>query len=194
MTTQIQTNGLDLNQIQELVGVLQADPSKAQTVWRSRVQWKQGFQNEFQSRSHAPIAVDEPQALSGTDTGPNPAELLLGAMGTCLSIGYALNATARGITIEEMELELDGDIDLLVFTGLKEEGPGLLRCAHHRPDQERCHPRTASGTARPRPAHLADLQHRRPAGAGRGTRRAAGVADSANPGFRRPVCIARRAG
>ena len=125
MTTQLQTNGLDLNQIQELVGVLQADPTKAQTIWRSRVQWQQGFQNQFQSRAHAPITVDEPQALSGTDTGPNPAELLLGAMGTCLSIGYALNATARGITIDAMELDVEGDIDLSVFTGLQEEGnPG----------------------------------------------------------------------
>jgi len=124
VTTQLHTNGLDLNQIQELVGVLQADPTKAQTVWRSRIHWKQGFQNEFQSR-HAPITVDEPQALSGSDTGPNPAELLLGAMGTCLSIGYALNATARGITLEAMDLELEGDIDLMVFAGLREEGnPG----------------------------------------------------------------------
>jgi uncharacterized OsmC-like protein len=124
LTTQMQTNGLDLNQIQQIVGALQADPEKAQTVWRSRVHWKQGFQNQFESR-HAPIDVDEPQGLSGTDTGPNPAELLLGAMGTCLSIGYALNATARGITLEAMDLDLEGDIDLLVFAGLKEEGnPG----------------------------------------------------------------------
>jgi uncharacterized OsmC-like protein len=125
MTAQTQLNGLDLGQLQEVVTALQADPSKTQTVWRTRVQWHDGFHNQFQARAHPPVTVDEPRTLLGTDSGPNPAELLLGAMGTCLSIGYALNATARGIRIEAMDLELEGDIDLAVFTGLAEEGnPG----------------------------------------------------------------------
>ena len=52
-------------------------------------------------------------------------EVLLGALGTCLSIGYALNATARGIELRSLALELEGDIDLTVFGGLAQEGnPG----------------------------------------------------------------------
>jgi uncharacterized OsmC-like protein len=125
MTAQTQLNGLDLGQLQEVVATLQADPAKTQTRWRTSVQWQNGFHNQFQARQHAPVTVDEPRGLLGTDTGPNPAELLLGAMGTCLSIGYALNATARGITIEAMTVDLEGDIDLAVFTGLAQEGnPG----------------------------------------------------------------------
>jgi len=125
MTTSTQINGLDLAQLQAVVAALQADPAKTQTVWRSTVHWDGGFQNQFQSRGHAPVRVDEPRGLVGTDTAPNPAEMLLGAMGTCLSIGYALNAAARGITIEAMDLQVEGDIDLGVFTGLKAEGnPG----------------------------------------------------------------------
>ena len=125
MTAQTQFNGLDIGQLQEVVAALKADPAKTHTVWRTSIQWENGFQNQFQAREHAPVRVDEPRALLGTDTGPNPAELLLGAMGTCLSIGYALNATARGITIKAMDLEVEGDIDLAVFTGLKAEGnPG----------------------------------------------------------------------
>jgi organic hydroperoxide reductase OsmC/OhrA len=125
MTTQMRINGLDVAQLQEVVAALKADPAKTQTVWRTSVHWNGGFQNQFQAREHAPVRVDEPQALLGTNTGHNPAELLLGAMGTCLSIGYALNAAARGITIEAMDLEVEGDIDLAVFTGLKAEGnPG----------------------------------------------------------------------
>ncbi len=125
MTAQVHLNGLDLGQIQQVVAAVQADPAKAQTHWRVQVHWDGGFQNRFQARHHAPIRVDEPSGLAGTDSGPNPAELLLGAMGTCLSIGYALNAAARGIRIEAMELEVEGDIDLSVFTGLKaEDNPG----------------------------------------------------------------------
>lgn len=125
MTLQTLHNGLDRAQLQQVVAALQSDRTKTQTAWRTRVQWQTGFQNQFQARTHAPVQVDEPAGLLGTDSGPNPAELLLGALGSCLSIGYALNATARGITIEAMNLELEGDIDLAVFTGLAQTGdPG----------------------------------------------------------------------
>ncbi len=125
MTAVTQVNGLDLAQLQEVVAALKAEPARTQTVWRTHVHWDGGFRNQFQAREHAPVRVDEPRGLVGSDTGPNPAEVLLGAMGTCLSIGYALNAAARGITIEAMDLDVEGDIDLAVFTGLKEEGnPG----------------------------------------------------------------------
>ncbi len=57
----------------------------------------------------------------GSDTAPDPAELLLGAVGTCLSIGYVLNAAE----LQRVALDLEGDIDLSVFAGLAEEGtPG----------------------------------------------------------------------
>jgi uncharacterized OsmC-like protein len=125
MTVQAQLNGLDLAQLQQVVETLRANPEKTRTHWRAAVHWDGGFRNEFRARDHAPVRVDEPRGLLGTDTAPNPAELLLGAMGTCLSIGYALNAAARGITLQAMDLELEGDIDLAVFTGIKDEGnPG----------------------------------------------------------------------
>ena len=125
MAVELQVNGVDMGAVQNLVGALKSDPEKLKSVWRSRVQWKQGFRNEFSSREHASIAVDEPTVLGGTDTAPNPAELLLGAVGTCLSIGYTLNAAARGINLEALDLEVEGDIDLGVFTGVAEEGnPG----------------------------------------------------------------------
>lgn len=71
------------------------------------------------------MRVDEPVALGGSDTAPNPAELLLDAVGTCLSIGYVLNAAARGIELKALELDVEGDIDIGVFAGVVEEGnPG----------------------------------------------------------------------
>ena len=125
MASPTQLNAVDLGAVEGLVNALQADPEQRKTVWRSHVQWQGGFQNAFRSREHAAIAVDEPAALGGGDTAPNPAEVLLGAVGTCLSIGYALNAAVRGIELQHLDLEVEGDIDLSVFTGLAEDGnPG----------------------------------------------------------------------
>jgi uncharacterized OsmC-like protein len=125
MAIQTQVNGLDMETLQSVLAGWQADPTKRQTVWHTRVEWQNGFSNTFQSRSHAPIGVDEPTSLGGTDLAPNPAEVLLGALGTCLSIGYALNAAARSIELRSLALDLEGDIDLTVFGGLAQEGnPG----------------------------------------------------------------------
>jgi uncharacterized OsmC-like protein len=125
VATELRGNGLDLGALQGLVGALKEDPEKRKTVWRSRVAWEGGFRNTFRSREHTAFSADEPAVLGGTDTAPNPAELLLGAVGTCLSIGYTLNAAARGIELEQLDLELEGDIDLGVFAGIVEEGnPG----------------------------------------------------------------------
>jgi len=125
MAVQTQLNGLDLEALGAIVGEWQANADKRKTVWRSRVEWDGGFRNRVYAREHAAIRVDEPAGLAGSDTAPNPAELLLGAVGTCLSIGYALNAAARGIELRNVALELEGDIDLTVFAGMAEEGmPG----------------------------------------------------------------------
>lgn len=68
---------------------------------------------------------DEPQQLGGTDTGPNPVEQILGALGNCLAVGYAANATAAGITINDMKIEVEGNLDLHTFLGLKDGNAGF---------------------------------------------------------------------
>ena len=55
------------------------------------------------------------------NAGPNAVELLLAALGFCNSVGYVANAAARGIEIEEMSYELEGDIDLRSFLGISQE-------------------------------------------------------------------------
>ena len=61
-------------------------------------------------------------ALGGTDTAPNPVEQLLSALGNCLVVGFAANATLAGITVDQLEVELEGDLDLHTFLGLDPEG------------------------------------------------------------------------
>jgi uncharacterized OsmC-like protein len=118
MTVQTQLNGLSLDALRDVLATWQAQPAERQSQWHSRVEWQDGFRTTFQSRTHGPMTVDEPTSLGGTDTAANPAEVLLGAIGTCLTIGYVLNAAARGIELRHLAIELDGDIDLTSFAGL----------------------------------------------------------------------------
>lgn len=120
-------NGVRVGKLSALIEELKEEPSKAEPLnkWSSRVKWLGGFRNEVYAEGNV-VRSDEPERLAGTGTGLNPAQLLLAAVGTCLSIGLAANATAKGIKIKDLEIQAEGQIDnILTFFGLSREGhPG----------------------------------------------------------------------
>ena len=118
-------NEVDLPTVGALVQSIQEDPDKAQTIWKSEVTWEGAFRTVARSRDLEPIAFDEPFALGGTNTAPNPVEQLLGALGSCLVIGYAVDASAAGIELKELRIELEGDLDLHTFLGLGDGNAGF---------------------------------------------------------------------
>ena len=127
MTTETTTllNEVDLDAVGALVNAISADPAQARTSWTSRVRWTGGFAAEAQVRTFAPIASDEPKGLGGADAAPNPVEQLLSALGNCLAVGYAANATLAGIALRELRIAVRGDIDLRVFLGLAQGYAGF---------------------------------------------------------------------
>jgi len=118
------TNDVDLSIIGELAEKIQTEPATAQTTWQARTEWKGGFKSASHVRDHAPILTDEPEALAGANTAPNPVELVLAALGSCLTVGYAAAATGQGIELRSLEVDVKGDLDLHVFLGLREGHAG----------------------------------------------------------------------
>ena len=120
-------NGLDLGVMQALVQTIQADANAAEPFneWTSRVRWMGGFKAQALVRNHA-FLIDEPADLVGKNEAPNAAEYLLGAYGACLTTGFILNATKRGVKVRNFEVTVDGRIDnILTFLGLSDRGhPG----------------------------------------------------------------------
>ena len=111
-------NDVNLPAVGELIGAIKEEPSKADTLWQATVVWNGGFRSEARIRDFAPVPSDEPFALGGDNTAPNPVEQLLGALGNCLVVGYASNATAAGIELKSVTVDLEGDLDLHTFLGL----------------------------------------------------------------------------
>lgn len=118
-------NEVDLPTVGALVQSIQDDPNNAQTTWKSEVTWDGAFRTSARSRDFDPIAFDEPPGLGGTNTAPNPVEQLLGALGSCLVIGYAANASVAGIELKDLRIELEGDLDLKTFLGLGDGNAGF---------------------------------------------------------------------
>lgn len=128
------TNGVDLTQLTQTVGAIQADPRLAQFRFRAHNTWLdgghsrtsiQGFWGagaEDTSRTE-PFLVDgdEPPVLLGANHAPNAVEAVLHALASCLAVGMAYNAAAKGINLRSLELDLEGELDLHGFLGLSEE-------------------------------------------------------------------------
>jgi uncharacterized OsmC-like protein len=134
MATVTVRNGVDVKALLETIEAIRTQPDLARFTFRASTTWQEGTHStaEIGSFLHAgaedetraqPFTLDgdEPPALLGRNLGPNAVELLLAALGFCYSVGYVANAAARGIDIEEMSYELEGDIDLRNFLGISSE-------------------------------------------------------------------------
>jgi len=132
-TTRNIVNGLDLDALFAMIQGVKQDPAKGKTSWRVTTSWL------GQARSHTQIEgfgiggesvprrfsidIDEPFELGGTDRFANPQEHLLAALNACLTVGYVAQCAVRGITLERLEIETDGEIDLRGFLGLDPSVP-----------------------------------------------------------------------
>ena len=69
------------------------------------------------------LHADEPPILAGGDEAANPVEQLLNALASCVTTSIVAHAAVRGIEIEALESELEGDIDLRGFFGIDPDVP-----------------------------------------------------------------------
>ncbi len=116
MSTMI-TVGFDKDQLQSLINAIRENSEVGKTVWKAETKWQGGFRSQAEIRSYT-IPMDEPSDLGGSNTAPNMVEAVLGAYGCCLTTGYVANAAFRGIELEDVRIEVEGDLDLRGFLGL----------------------------------------------------------------------------
>jgi len=124
-------NGVAVHKLFETVEVVKEDPSMAEFRFRANNKWVDGALNRTEIKAFygagqedtlrtQPFILtnDEAPVLLGTDKGPNPVEYLLSALAGCMTTTMVYHAAARGIDIEEIESELEGELDLRGFLKL----------------------------------------------------------------------------
>jgi len=121
-------NGLDVDGLYSLIDSVKQDPAKGRTGWCVTTTW----QGQTRSRTQVEafelgaervprrfaIDIDEPSELGGANGFANPQEHLLAALNACMTVGYVAQCAVRGITLEHLEIETAGEIDLRGFLGL----------------------------------------------------------------------------
>ena len=64
------------------------------------------------------FVIDEPGSLGGTNEAPNPVEYLLGSLAGCLNIVLHLEAKEQNVVINNLKIDIEGDLDPAKFVGL----------------------------------------------------------------------------
>lgn len=134
MATTTMRHGVDVDRLVQTIDAIKGDAGVASFTFRATTTWESGgaavgeisgFRHMGQETPHARTHVlrgDEPDVLLGQDEGPNAVELVLAALGFCYSVGFAYNAAAMGIDLQELSYDVEGDLDLRNFVGV-EDGP-----------------------------------------------------------------------
>ncbi len=131
ITTENITNGVNVDQLVATIQAVQETPSLAKFEFRAKTDWVDGgycktrvkefygVGAEDETRKEAfTMEADHPTVLLGNDYAANPAEIVLHALGSCLTAAMTYHAAAHGIEIEAMESTLKGGADLQGFLGL----------------------------------------------------------------------------
>jgi len=124
-------NGVAVDKLVTTVDAIKEDPSIAEFRFRAKNRWLDGSLNrteikEFYGAGQEDTARvtsfvltnDEAPVLLGADKGPNPVEYLLNALAGCMTTTMVYHAAAKGIDIQEIESELEGELDLRGFLKL----------------------------------------------------------------------------
>ncbi len=91
-------------------------------VWRTRVGWNGGMLTKVFCRNHS-WSAGQPASFDLKDDAPSAVEYLLGALGSCLAMGFQIRASRRNVEIEQVEISLNGKIDnIFVFLGSETNG------------------------------------------------------------------------
>jgi uncharacterized OsmC-like protein len=121
-------NGLRPEKLQAILDSMRDDAETLKAVtgpWKSRVVWQGGFRAKAYMRKHV-VEMDEPEGLDASDVAASAHEQVLSAVGSCMTVGFVLNATKRGIKIYDLEIALEGHFDnILKWAGHSATGnPG----------------------------------------------------------------------
>lgn len=124
-------NGLDVEALEDLIEKIKNDDAKGFVRFKVASSWTGQTRSEtrvasyFMDGQEIPrgfsIVADEPRELLGENSAPNPQELLMAAFNACIMVGYVATASVMQVTLESVEIETEGALNLRGFLGIDQE-------------------------------------------------------------------------
>ena len=108
---------VDLSALEATRAAVAADPNIGVASFTTVTTWEDGARARTTARSFV-LQTDEPKPLGGTDAAVDPMELVLAAVGTCITVGWVTQAVQRGIEYRSLEVQVTGTYDLQGYLAL----------------------------------------------------------------------------
>jgi uncharacterized OsmC-like protein len=126
-------NGVNTQILNTVYNSLQNQPEMAKATFSVKSEWNGGFSvtsrsqgfriggQNIERNSEYKMQYDFPNQLSGEGKGLTVCEYCMGSLAACLAQTIVAHATSRGIQIDSINIDVEGDVDLLGFTGISND-------------------------------------------------------------------------
>ena len=123
-------NGVNTQILNTVYNSMQDQPEMAKATFSVKSEWNGGFSvtssskgfriggQNIERNAEYKMQYDFPNQFSGEERGPTVCEGCMGALAACLTQTIVLHATSRGILIDSIDINVEGDLDLRGFTGI----------------------------------------------------------------------------
>lgn len=122
-------NGVNSQALIDARTALTDAPEAAEFTWRSTTSWVHGTYSKSTVTSFAGLGeeqahrtaytfdADHPACFASEDRGATPVEIVLSALGSCLTAGVASVAQHRGIQLRSVTATVEGNMNILGILG-----------------------------------------------------------------------------
>lgn len=128
-------NNIDTDALRGAMSEISRNPSSGIAKFEVKTNWTGGTRSETKVTNWSlagenkprnfSICTDEPPELLGEGVAPNPQEVLMAGLNACMTVGYVTCCAMKGIELESLSIETEGELDLRGFLGLdKNVKPG----------------------------------------------------------------------
>lgn len=121
-------NNINIAGLSEFANEIKENNQEAKATYGVVLNWESGTKSTVSTKNmilgnHKLVrdfnfTVDEPTQLLGVNSAPNPAEYMLGGLAGCMAVTFMTGATAMNIKIDQLQLEIDGELDFKGFLGI----------------------------------------------------------------------------
>ena len=123
-------NGVNIEALRDARQALTDAPEAAQFQWRASTIWRNGTHSsstvtdfsglgaQHAHRQSFTYKADHPEVFASEDNGATPPEIVLAALGSCITAGVATVATQRGVQLRSVKATLEGSMDLQGVLGI----------------------------------------------------------------------------
>jgi uncharacterized OsmC-like protein len=126
-------NGVNTQVLNTVFESMRNHPEMAKATFSVKSAWNGGFSvtstskgfriggQNIERNTEYRTKHDFPDQLSGEGRGPTVCESCMGSLAACLTQTIVAHATSRGIQIDSIDIDVEGDVDLRGFTGISND-------------------------------------------------------------------------